>query len=308
MPPEQATNDTVEIDEDKLFEEAAQLLGGKSQLSLDLEDTDEANVDETVEAGEAEDEPVAKTDDTEAPKSLWDSVSEEQKQEWLALNQRVERLSHDLSTAKRGQSDMQKKYNEATAEAEKLKTLTATVSDDEKAPLIAQFEEDFPEIATAVNAIHKRELAQIQSKMDNELKELKSQLANLSEPVRSYQEERQANARTQALSQLREKHPDFEQIQNTNQFWAWVESQPESLKGLAGSSNPDDAATLLDLYKVKKGIATTTPEAKPAATRIKRTAEAEGVLPKSGVKITETVPEDEDRAFEYWAEKLKQSR
>jgi len=62
--------------------------------------------------------------------------------------------------------------------------------------------------------------------------------------------------RTKAENQIRESHPDFDKLRNSDDFHDWAEAQPKWVQD-ALYENADDPASVvrvIDLYKVDKGL------------------------------------------------------
>jgi len=70
-------------------------------------------------------------------------------------------------------------------------------------------------------------------------------------------EEREARiARQEAEAKLRERHPDFAQIRDDENFHAWAKEQPQEIQNWI-YRNPDNvnlASRAIDFYKMEKGI------------------------------------------------------
>jgi hypothetical protein len=75
------------------------------------------------------------------------------------------------------------------------------------------------------------------------------------------------------------KHPDFEELRNSDQFHAWAESQPEEIKDWI-YNNPDNASLAskaIDLFKLENGIA----PVKPSQNKSERSSSADMVSTKT---------------------------
>ena len=53
-----------------------------------------------------------------------------------------------------------------------------------------------------------------------------------------------------------EKHPDFDEIRNSDDFHSWAKEQPQSIQDWIynNSNNPDLASRALDLFKKDIGM------------------------------------------------------
>tara|TARA_R100000654_G_scaffold26160_2_gene49683 strand:- start:606 stop:995 length:390 start_codon:yes stop_codon:yes gene_type:complete len=99
--------------------------------------------------------------------------------------------------------------------------------------------------------------------------------------------------RQSAEERLMEKHPDFNDIRNSDDFHAWAKEQPQSIQDWIydNSDNPDLASRALDLFKKDVGI-----EAEPKKTTSKKTKSAADMV---STKTTSVEPKSE----KVWSER-----
>ena len=78
-----------------------------------------------------------------------------------------------------------------------------------------------------------------------------SRAKTLEEKVKLLQQREQELVRLDAEKELKAKHPDFDDIRNSDDFHAWAKSQPESIQGwiYSNASDPEAASRALDLFK-----------------------------------------------------------
>ena len=62
--------------------------------------------------------------------------------------------------------------------------------------------------------------------------------------------------RQSAEKRLNERHPDFEDIRNSDDFHTWAKEQPDSIKNwiYSNTNDADLASRAIDLFKRDKGI------------------------------------------------------
>ena len=115
----------------------------------------------------------------------------------------------------------------------------------------------------------------------------------LEERLSQLQEREAQMLRQSAEERLMEKHPDFNEIRNSDDFHAWAKEQPQSIQDWIynNSDNPDLASRALDLFKKDLGI-----EAAPKKTTSKKTKSAADMV---STKTTSVEPKSE----KIWAEK-----
>ena len=107
---------------------------------------------------------------------------------------------------------------------------------------LEKFKQDYPDVYEVVETV-----AHLQS--ESKAKVLEERLSKL-------QEREQQLVRQSAEKRLVERHPDFEDIRNSDDFHTWAKEQPESIQNWI-YSNADDAdlaSRALDLFKKDFGI------------------------------------------------------
>ena len=115
----------------------------------------------------------------------------------------------------------------------------------------------------------------------------------LEERLSQLQEREAQMLRQSAEERLMEKHPDFNEIRNSDDFHAWAKEQPQSIQDWIynNSDNPDLASRALDLFKKDVGI-----EAAPKKTTSKKTKSAADMV---STKTTSVEPKSE----KVWSER-----
>ena len=136
-------------------------------------------------------------------------------------------------------NEFKSREQELIEEATKNRTeYTAPKSEEE----LEQFKEQYPDVYEVVETV-----AHMQS--ESKAKVLEERLSKL-------QEREQQLVRQSAEKRLVERHPDFEDIRNSDDFHTWAKEQPESIQNWI-YSNADDAdlaSRALDLFKKDFGI------------------------------------------------------
>ena len=108
---------------------------------------------------------------------------------------------------------------------------------------LQKFKQDYPDVYEVVETV-----AHLQS--DAKAKVLEERLSKL-------QEREMQISRQEAEKRLMERHPDFDEIRDSDDFHKWANNQPESIKSWI-YSNADDAdlaSRALDLFKRDIGMA-----------------------------------------------------
>lgn len=202
-----------------------------------------------------------------------------------------ETLSAEETTFKKRYSDLrrhsQKVENDLRKEIEELKALVQTATEKQmKLPAneddIDAWAKQYPDVYRIVESIA--------------MKKAKETTKTLEERMRKVDESERETAREKARVELLKIHPDFDKIEDSEDFHDWAEEQPKWVQD-ALYENDDDyrsAARAIDLYKADRNISkrTRAPETKGAAEAVNTrgratpsaTADQEGVFYESQVQ------------------------
>ena len=138
------------------------------------------------------------------------------------------------------------RLNEFKAREQELIQEAVSNRPEYKAPKSAEeleeFKKEYPDVYEVVESV-----AHIQS--ENQVAELQTRLDAI-------QERETEVLKREAEKDLRETHPDFDDIRNSDEFQEWAELQPEVIKDWI-FNNPDDAtlaSRALDLFKKDIGL------------------------------------------------------
>jgi len=152
---------------------------------------------------------------------------------------------------KKRYDDLKKHYDAKLNEfRQREQELISSNSPSYQAPKTVEELEDFkskyPDVYDVVETV-----SHLQS--DARTKDLESQ-------VQAMREREAAALRKEAETELFEKHPDFADIRDSDEFHAWAESQPEDIQVWV-YKNPDNvrlASRAIDLFKQDMGLTSTT--------------------------------------------------
>ena len=138
------------------------------------------------------------------------------------------------------------KLNEFKVREQELIQEAVTNRPEYKAPKSAEelqeFEKEYPDVMAVVETV-----AHLQSESKTKV---------LEERLSALQNRENEIIRKDAEKNLREKHPDFDEIRNSDDFQDWAKLQPESIKDWI-FNNPSDAtlaSRALDLFKKDIGL------------------------------------------------------
>jgi hypothetical protein len=199
-----------------------------------------------------------------------------------------ENLSAEETTFKKRYSDLrrhsQKVENDLRKEIEDLKALVQTATEKQmKLPArdedIDMWAKQYPDVYRIVESIA--------------MKKAKETTKTLEERMRKVDETERETSREKARVELLKLHPDFDKIEDNEDFHDWAEEQPKWVQD-ALYENDDDfrsAARVIDLYKADRNIKRRAPDNKGAAQAVNprgratpsATADQEGVFYESQV-------------------------
>ena len=150
---------------------------------------------------------------------------------------------------------------------------------------LEKFKEQYPDLYETVETV-----AHLQS--ERRVEELQGQLSVI--------QQREADImRREAETELRNRHPDFENIRGDEGFQEWAKEQPSEIQDWV-FRNPDNvelASKAIDLYKLETGTQTSRP----------RRQSRQSQQPKEGsaadMVSTKTTTVDVDRGTKIWTER-----
>ena len=164
---------------------------------------------------------------------------------------------------KKRYDDLKKHYdsklNEFKSREQELIEEASKNRTDYKAPKseeeLEEFKNNYPDVYEVVETV-----AHMQS--ETKAKVLEERLSKL-------QEREQQLMRQDAEKRLIEKHPDFEDIKNSDDFHTWAKEQPKSIQDwiYSNASDADLASRALDLFKKDFGIEPTKTKSSSKPTR-----------------------------------------
>jgi len=109
---------------------------------------------------------------------------------------------------------------------------------------LERFKNEYPDVYGVVETVAAMQAAQQTSQINEELQELRNR-------------EKKLQAQS-AYNELKNLHPDFDELRKDEKFLSWLEEQPENISDGITKNNTDVkwAARVIDLYKVDAGITT----------------------------------------------------
>ena len=192
----------------------------------------------------------------------------------------------------------EKEYNAKITELEdqlgQTKKLVPPKSDEDLQAWI----DKYPDVAGMVETIADKRAKQMFEKANIQLEELSKA--------------KEEATRSRAENEIREAHPDFDKLRDSDEFHNWVEEQPSWVQN-ALYENTDDAPSVvrvLDLYKVDNGLtrSDTKNKRKAAASLVDRGSKTKVDVLESGSKIKESdIANMSDAEYEKNAEKITEA-
>lgn len=230
------TTEHDDFDADAAFNEAAEALSGTPATAAATDDDSHDEQAPEVDALEpAAAEPAAAQTPAENP-------------EVAALKAELARLNHGWNSDRGRLSALTKKLEqlEAHKPEQSLPATTAGMDDDE----LAQFADDFPEHAAAVERLVQRRLADATKALDE-------RLAQLAQPIQALEQDRAAAVVQQQQQALLTVHPDAYEVAQSPQFAQWLSQQPPQVQQIyQDSDSAQDNIWLLSQFKSAQQQAT----------------------------------------------------
>jgi len=148
------------------------------------------------------------------------------------------------------------------------------------------FKKEYPDLYETVETV-----AHLQS--ERQIQDLQSQLS-------SVQQREVDILRREAEANLRENHPDFEDIRGNETFHEWAKEQPEQIQDWVYKNSMDAklASKAIDLYKLERGI---TPSNQSKGSRQKQFNNNEGSA--ANLVSTKTTTVDAAQPDKIWTER-----
>ena len=120
---------------------------------------------------------------------------------------------------------------------------------------LEQFKNEYPDVYEVVESV-----AHLKSE---------DKIKGLTDKVALIEAREQDIMRREAEKDLMEKHPDYSDLRNNDDFHNWAETQPEEIQDWI-YNNPNNASLAskaIDLYKMEVGSSTTVKQQKPSSNR-----------------------------------------
>ena len=150
---------------------------------------------------------------------------------------------------------------------------------------LEKFKEQYPDLYETVETV-----AHLQS--ERQVEELQGQLSAI--------QQREADImRREAETELRSRHPDFEDIRGDEGFQEWAKGQPDEIQNWV-FKNPDNvelASKAIDLFKLENGIRTSQPRRQSRQSQQSREGSAADMV------STKTTTIDVDKGTKIWTER-----
>ena len=225
-------NEDYDKEEAELNADIAKMLG----ITPDESDTVETN--ENVIETEPE-----QTDTSEVDQE----VSEPPKEETVELT-RYKNLQAKMTQATQENAELKRSVAELQAQVNKLMQATPKVEESNDDDLAAVMN-DYPEIAGP--------LAKKNKALEEKIARLEQALSSLDKKSESFSHIQQEIEKNKFDLKVKSVHPDLDEIVAPGHYddlREWVEQQAPVIQQGFHSGNPDDAITVLSLYKQAKGL------------------------------------------------------
>jgi hypothetical protein len=239
LPADSQTPATQDVTQDALQDDSAYAselwsrLGGSESTELPQDDADASEPPQDVP--EAAEEPPK--DHIVADSQALAKRLEALERHNLELQHRIKSDDGRVAALQRKAEDAQRLLAEAQAKQDASKTRLANI------------EEDYPDIAEAIKA----ELQELSAAHQRQVDALKAQVDNFQHQLEPVQRMSEKNAQDELDEAVELKVPGWRQDVRTDEFRAYIDSQPEEMKVLAlTSKNPGTAAWFVSQFRESK--------------------------------------------------------
>lgn len=240
------------------------------ELTEETEEVNNKPIDEP-EKSDGIDEEVEKTpENNEIEKEVdWQSQIKD-------LQERNAELEHSFKSNAGRVSALQKKINEYEEQLNQDQELIENKNDS-----IVEFEEDYPDIAESVKAMLDKQEKQWQDKFDKEFS--------------SVREAEQKRYNESQVAELANEFPNWNEIEQSQEFGKWITTQPEPVKQMFSSQRAVDHSYLLNSFIQQKSQ-----KADSLTAKRERKLKSSVALPNKGASKKSQAPDDFEAAFEYY--------
>jgi len=198
-----------------------------------------------------EDDDDDDTPQTEVETSGVESKSEEESDKSFATTKPETSTEHDY---KKRYDDLKRHYDEKIKEFQqkeaelqeqaRQKLQENNVRLPKSAEELDEFKKQYPDVYGVVETVAAMQASERTSELQKEIENLREKEKNLQVQT--------------AYRELKNLHPDFDDLRKDEKFLAWLEEQPTNISDGINKNNTDVkwAARVIDLYKVDAGITT----------------------------------------------------
>ena len=199
-----------------------------------------------------------------------DDVPEAQEQTQEAANMNAAPLTVEEETFKKRYGDLRRHTQDLQKkQADEVARLNSQLADATKSQIkfpktdaeVDAWSKRYPDVAAVVDTIAKKRSMEVLEIGEQKMERLR----NLEETI----------VRERAENDLKQAHPDFDDIRQDKKFHEWVALQPNSIQDSLYKNTTDarSAARAIDLYKADQGqIKTKKPGRKAAAETVSRSS------------------------------------
>lgn len=257
----------------------------------DLADDKDADVQgheggEEVAKGE---EAEASSDDLRARLEQLEHSERSQRGRVGALSRQLQERDRIIAELKSRQAAPQPQGK--AGESQEVTDQKQAIADEYGADDWKAFEEDFPDIAKALNSRFEQ-MSRMEERINARLEEVNGAI----QPIQQQAHEQHLAGQFAALEA---RHKDWREVVSAPAFQQWLEQQPEWMQKQVESENADDASALLDIYK---GLHASPGESRndTREQRNNRLAQAQTVS-RRGAPRPSGAPDDFEGAFNHYA-------
>jgi hypothetical protein len=308
MPEENEVTEELENNQDDTTQEDdAAFEAGFAEHS----DDDQDDEFEEVPSGQTDRQAATESQDTEqqqggeeSPQAGGSQQEEltdqsDENPEVAALRAQLERVTQQFQSETGRTSALQRKINEIQKQQEQRNDPENIEVNQESIDLL---KEDYPEIAEAIQSVVTQSVAQQNQAINARIQEAMA-------PMQQAQQQQIEALQQQALAKT---HPDYESLSQSDEYWNWVDSQPDAIRQMAESEFANDVTYVLNIYKgmnAQDAQHRNNQQSEIQSKREKQLADMHGISSTKGGSSRKVIAKDDfEGGFQAYAKKAERSR
>lgn len=225
------------LEDENAFDEAfASRANDQDEQEFETEQDDQYDQEETFEQDDQEEDQYDQGDESLSLEERLAQVEKERddfRHKFQSNNGRIQAFQRQIDDLN---AQISQQANSGKSQAQNQEDLAQEINGSSWEELV----EDMPDVAQAIESRLKQEVER--------------SLSSIQQKIQPWEERLQREALDNEIAALKSRHPDFEEIRDSQEFAEWLDNQPIPVKQLTQSTHAADAAYLLDNFKRDNGF------------------------------------------------------